>query len=85
MQVSGELPSVNFRLSDITLIGVIGLVKSIKIPTGPEVTFHEIQQIRVSQSHLLSVVSVRLKAVSAVVTNLSPSARPPRRTALENR
>jgi len=46
--VSGELTSVSFRLSDACLIGLIELVKSIKLPAAPEVTFEEIQQFRVS-------------------------------------
>ena len=50
LRVSGELPSVSFRLSDVCLIGLIELVKSIKLPAAPEVTFDEIQQFRVSQS-----------------------------------
>jgi len=47
---------VNFRLSDQCLIGVIDLVKSIKLPTGPEMTFDEIQHFRVSPIHLSVMV-----------------------------
>jgi len=46
--VDGELPQVSFRLSDMCLIGLLELIKSIKLPAAPEVTFDEIQKFRVS-------------------------------------
>ena len=49
LQVNGELPRVVFRLSDQCLIGLIDLVRSVQLPTGPQVTMDELQQFRVSQ------------------------------------
>jgi len=56
--VNGELSHVGFRLSDQCLIGLIDLFKSITLPSGPEVTFDEIRQFRVSLV-ILSVIVIR--------------------------
>ena len=49
LRVNGELTQVSFRLSDQCLIGLLELVKSVNIPTRPEVTLDEIHQFRVSR------------------------------------